>query len=473
MAFDESSAVPGPAPAPNSSAVASARIDRIFGSAQYFRLWIAQIFSSGGDWLALFAILITADRVGGGTPEASVAYVMIARFLPGLIFGSAAGVLVDRWDRKRTMVVCDIGRAATILWLPFVDFVWQLVLASLILEGFALLWAPAKESSVPNLVPREKLTAVNSLSLVAAYGTFPLAAAVSIGLASLATVIQRVSAVDFLRIDAESMAFYIDAATFIASAAIISRLALPRGPQTTSEQDEGSTRVWAPEQVFNDLRDGWSYIFLNPTVRTVNVALAVGLIGGGMIVPLGPVFAEDVLHVDGGDGFRAFMVALGIGVAIGIAGLTLRQNRLHKEQVFLAAVFGAGACLFVATSMWTLVGSALLVGGLGVCAGTVYVLGITLLQESATEELRARVFAGLFTLVRSSVMLALLLGPALALFLNGLSDKFFDKEVNILGFDVIIPGVRLTLWLAALIMVAAGFLTLASRSRAGGRTASP
>ena len=157
------------------------------------------------------------------------------------------------------------------------------------------------------------------------------------------------------------------------------------------------------------------------------------------------------------------MVALGIGVALGIAGLTVRQNRLHKEQVFLAAVFGAGACLFVATSMWTLVGSALLVGGLGVCAGTVYVLGITLLQESATEELRARVFAGLFTLVRSSVMLALLLGPALALFLNGLSDKFFDKDVNILGFDVIIPGVRLTLWLAALIMVSAGFLTLISR----------
>ena len=456
-----------------SSSAATTRVDRIFGSAQYFRLWIAQIFSSGGDWLALFAILITVNRVGGGTPEASVAYVMIARFLPGLIFGSAAGVLVDRWDRKRTMVVCDLGRAATILWLPFVDFVWQLVLASLILEGFALLWAPAKESSVPNLVPREKLTGVNSLSLVAAYGTFPLAAGVSIGLASLATVIQRFSAVDFLRIDEESMAFYIDAATFLASAAIISRLSLPRGPQTTSGQAEGAPRVWAPEQIFKDLRDGWSYIFLNPTVRTVNVALAVGLIGGGMIIPLGPVFAEDVLHVDGGDGFRAFMVALGIGVAIGIAGLTLRQDRLHKEQVFLAAVFGAGACLFVATSMWTLVGSALLVGGLGVCAGTVYVLGITLLQESATEELRARVFAGLFTLVRSSVMLALLLGPALALFLNGLSDKFFDKDVNIFGFDVIIPGVRLTLWLAALIILAAGFLTLASRSRAGGTAASP
>ncbi|MCY3967347.1 MAG: MFS transporter, partial [bacterium] len=99
------------------------RTQRVFGSTQYFRLWIAQVLSSCGDWLGLFAILITAERIGGGTPEASVAYVMIARFFPGLIFGSAAGVLVDRWDRKRTMIASDIGRAATLLWLPFVDFV--------------------------------------------------------------------------------------------------------------------------------------------------------------------------------------------------------------------------------------------------------------------------------------------------------------------------------------------------------------
>ena len=446
-----------------------ARLHRAFGSPQYFRLWIAQVLSSGGDWLGLFAILITAERVGGGTPEASVAYVMIARFLPGLVFGSAAGVLVDRWDRKRTMVVCDLCRAATLLWLPFVDVVWQLVLASVALEAFALLWAPAKEASVPDLVPREKLTGVNSLSLVAAYGTFPLAAAVSIGLAGLASLLKRVDAIDFLRIDAESLAFYIDAATFAASAVIVLGLALPRivpAARVSESPGQAPPRLWSPGQVFADLREGWSYIFINPTVRTVNVALAVGLIGGGMIIPLGPVFAKDVLQVDEGDGFRAFMVALGIGVALGIAVLTARQRHLNKERVFLAAVFGAGVCLFVSTSMWTLLGSALLVGGLGVCAGTVYVLGFTLLQENATEQLRARVFAGLFTLVRSSVMVALLLGPALALFLNGLSDKFFDKDVKILGFDVIIPGVRLTLWLAALIMVAAGFLTLASRRRA-------
>ena len=140
MAFDES------------PAVASARVDRVFGSAQYFRLWIAQILSSGGDWLALFAHphhrrprgRRDAGGFGGLCDDCPLS--AWTHFRHG--GWSAGGPL----DRKRTMVVCDLGRAATLLWLPFVDFVWQLVLASLILEGFALLWAPAKESSVPNLV---------------------------------------------------------------------------------------------------------------------------------------------------------------------------------------------------------------------------------------------------------------------------------------------------------------------------------
>ena len=84
--------------------------------------------------------------------------------------------MLDRWDRKRVMVVCDLGRAAVIATLPFVHNVTGLVLASLVLEICTLLWSPAKEASVPNIVPSDRLTSANSLSLAAAYGTFPVAA---------------------------------------------------------------------------------------------------------------------------------------------------------------------------------------------------------------------------------------------------------------------------------------------------------
>ena len=59
---------------------------------------------------------------------------MSARIVPGFFLGPAAGVLVDRWDRKKVMVSCDLVRAFTLLLLPFVDHVWQLLIASLVLE---------------------------------------------------------------------------------------------------------------------------------------------------------------------------------------------------------------------------------------------------------------------------------------------------------------------------------------------------
>src|SRR5436305_4873958 len=145
---------------------------RLFGSGAFFRLWVAQVVSSLGDWIGLFAILALAARIGGG--PGSVGLVMSARMIPGFFLASVGGVLVDRWDRKRVMVTCDVGRGLVLATLPLVKTVWGLFVASLVLEVLTLLWSPAKEASVPNLVKADKLASANSFSLAAAYGTFPL-----------------------------------------------------------------------------------------------------------------------------------------------------------------------------------------------------------------------------------------------------------------------------------------------------------
>ena len=92
-----------------------------------------------------------------------------------------------------------------------------------------LLWSPAKEASVPNLVPRDRLTTANSLSLAAAYGTFPFASLVFVLLAELAQQLGQIDALDWLQINQESVAFWFDTLTFPISAAIIWRLARCRG----------------------------------------------------------------------------------------------------------------------------------------------------------------------------------------------------------------------------------------------------
>ena len=429
---------------------------RLFGSSQFFHLWLTQVASATGDWLGFLAIAALAADIAQGSPAAAVGLVMSARIVPGFFLGPAAGVIVDRFDRKRLMVTCDLGRAAVLLTLPFVDTVRGLVIASLVLECFTLLWTPAKEASVPHLVPPDHLTTANSLSLVAAYGTMPIAAGLFSLLAGLSGVLGNIGALDGLRTNQVGMAFYVDAATFVLSAVIISRLTLPKNKR---QRTDGSRIDFA--QAFHELKEGWSYVFINPVVRSVNVGLAAGLIGGGMLVPLGPLFSDQVLNA-GTAGFGFFIFALGTGVAVGVVLLSVFQRHIPKARVFTASLFVAGAALIVAASTSALEFAALFVAIMGVCAGSVYVLGFTLLHENVEDELRGRVFSALYTMVRFCVLIAFAVGPFLAALLDRLSENLVGGSITVAGITIAVPGVRLTLWLAGLIIMGAGVLAALS-----------
>ena len=429
---------------------------RMFGSHQFFHLWLTQVVSATGDWLGFLAIAALATRIGS-RPEAAVGVVMAARIVPGFFLGPASGVIADRFDRKRVMVVCDVGRAGVLATLPFVDSVWQLVVASLVLEIFTLLWTPAKEASVPNIVPADHLTTANSLSLVAAYGTMPIAAGLFSLLAQVAEWLGGVDALSGLKTDKEAIAFFVDAATFLFSAFMISRLRLPRVERVASRE---KSRIDFG-QAFHELKEGWQFIFVNPVVRAVNLGLACGLIGGGMLVPLGPVFSIKVLDA-GTEGFGLFIFALGIGVAIGVVLLSIFQRRIPKAEVFAGSLLVAGPALIVAASMSELWLAALFVAVVGVCAGSVYVLGFTLLHESVDDDLRGRVFSALYTLVRFCVLIAFAVGPLLSDLLDSLSERLLDGRISLGGGEIGLPGVRLTLWLAGFIIVVAGVIAVRS-----------
>lgn len=427
---------------------------RLFGSHAFFRLWLAQVVSSLGDWIGFVAIVAVAERVGGSSPEAAIGLVMSARIIPGLFLASVAGVLVDRWDRKKVMVTCDLGRAAVLATLPFIDSVAALVAASLLLEIGTLFWSPAKDASVPNLVPTEHLTTANSLSLVAAYGTFPVASLVFAGLTKLAEWLSGFSLLSFLDASSESLAIGFDVLTFVVSALMIATLPLVRRPKRI----DGEKRIDLI-QAFHELKEGWRYIAVSPQVRAVIVGAGAGLFGGGMLVPLGPVFATAAVG-SGPAGFGLLLTALGTGMAIGVVALSIMQRRLNKPRAFSLSLFGAGLFLIVGASTSSLGPAFVFVLGLGVCAGSVYVLAFTVLQESVSDELRGRIFSTLYAVVRLCLVAAFALGP----FFSGLLDEvfrfLFDNEVSVAGAAYALPGVRSALWMAGLIIVASGVLAM-------------
>ena len=433
---------------------------RLLGSSSFFRLWLAQVVSSLGDWIGLFAILTLTARIGGGAPETAIALVMSARMIPGFFLASVGGVLVDRWDRRKVMVCCDVGRALTLATLPWVDTVWGLFLASLVLEVLTLLWSPAKEASVPNLVKPEKLATANSFSLAAAYGTFPIASALFASLTKVAEIIGRnAGALDFLQLSQESLAIYFDVMTFLLSAALIWSLTLPRArPAERAPIDLTRT--------FTEIKEGWRFIGTQPTVRSVMIGLGTGLIGGGMIAPLGPIYANQVLHA-GAAGFGLLLTALGMGLAVGVVGLSTVQNRVPHERLFPWMLVGSGVSMLVAVSMSSLGLTMAFIAVMGLCAGAVYVLGFTILQEGVDDELRGRTFATLYTLSRLCMLISLSLAPLVSRVFDDVSSALIDGKVSLGEADFSIPGVRITLWLGAAIILAAGGLALrASRSKA-------
>lgn len=425
---------------------------RLFATRAFYRLWIVQVISALGDWLGFLAIIRIAQEIGGEQPGSAIALVITARVLPGFFLASVGGVIVDRMNRKRLMIGCDLARAAVLLSIPFLNRVWLLVLASLLLELATSLWGPAKEAVVPSLVPRDHLTTANSLSLVAAYGTFPIAAVVMILLAKVAEWFGSGE------VGQAELAIVIDAATFVVAAILIAMTPWTTRPK--AERGIGEGRIDLAQGV-RELREGWSFIFLSPQVRAVLVGLGTGMIGGGMLIPLGAVYNDEVLGA-GQAGFGLILTVLGIGVAVGVALLSALQRRVHKERTFVAAVFLAGLSLGFAvttsTSILVLLGVMLL--GLG--AGAVYVLGFTILHENVADDLRGRVFSALYTLVRFCLLIAIAVGGFLSDGFNWLFDELFDGELSIFGAPLALPGVRGALWLASLLILGAGVLAAVS-----------
>jgi len=424
----------------------------------YRRLFTAQVVSSLGDWVGFLAVTSLAARVGKSNADVAVGVVLSARLLPGFFFGAFATGLLDRLDRKKVMVTCDIGRGLVVGILPFVHNVPGLFVASLVLELLTLMWTPAKEASVPNLVPPERLAAANSASLASAYATIVPAAGLFPALTVVAEALAHVHALRFLT--QESLAIYLDVITFFTSAFLISGLALPRrgGEEKHAAPPATLGSTW------RDAKEGWRFIGQTYRVRAVIIGFCTGMIGGGMVVPLGVTFSANVLH-KGPTGFGLLEFSMGLGVAAGVLAISFGQKRLNHDRTFSMAVAGAGVAIIFAAAMSNIGLVMLGIGLLGVCAGTVYVLGFTILGASTTDDIRGRIFGVFYTLVRLCLLLAFTLAPLLSALLGGLSNRLhrtvrghvIKGEVGTARFHVALPGARLTLWLGGVIILGAAF----------------
>ena len=407
-------------------------------SGPYSRLWKAGFVSSTGDWVAMLATLSLADELAGG---GGIVLALTSRIVPGLFFAAIGGIVADRLNRKHAMIIAEVGRAVLVFSLAFTNSIRELILVSLALEALTLVFQPAKEATVPTLVSKGELVQANSLSLSAAYGTFPLGAAIFTGLASLG---DNITLGGLLPGTQEGLAFLVDAATYLISALLISTL-----PAMARRRRPPGTRRWSPMAVVNDLKEGAVFVASNRRVRPVVLAMTSALAGGGIIVVMGKPFATDVLQ-SGAAGFPALLTAFGLGAGAGIVLVTIFGPRFkYKDVLFGVALLLTGVALSAAAFVETIIGAVGWVAVMGVGAGAAYVLGFAHLHEQAEDAVRGRTFAALFSLLRIGLLTSMMLALPVAGFFDGMLPGLLangTRDVLLLGGLTMLLTGSLTLW---------------------------
>jgi len=413
-----------PASLPTPAAPAQDETRSVLAIPAFRKLWNSMVFSSLGDWLGLLATTALAQELSGGsytTANFAIAGVFIARLLPAVFLGPIAGVITDRLDRRKLMVGADILRTALYISIPIVHTYFWLYTAMILVECLTLFWSPAKEATVPNLVGKEKLESANQVSLLAAYGTAPIAAILFSVLTLFANAIEALF--PFSIGGSINIALYVNAASFAFAAFTIWGLKeIPKGAAAKKAKDEG---------VLKSLHDGWKAVSETKIVRGLVVGMIGAFFAAGAVIGLARTFVGDL-----GGGDAAYGVLFGAvfaGLAIGIAFGPKIFAQFSRRRLFGASLTTAGIFLILLALIPNLVMAVFTVIFLGIFAGVTWVTGFTMLGMEVQDEVRGRTFAFVQSLIRITLVAVLAIAPAAAAAFGVHTYDFKNGSINFNG----------------------------------------
>jgi len=360
-------------------------IDLLRRNRNYRYLWLGSVVSQLGDWFNLIASAeIITDMTSSGV---AISTLFLARFLPLFLFSPLAGVLADRYSRRRIMIASDLLRALTVLGFLFVQAtgqIWLFYVLTVMQFVFSALFTPARTAVLANVVEKDELVAANALdsltwSTMLALGAF------------LGGVVAAV-------LGAEA-AFVLDALTFVASAWFISRIVLAAaGRRQAAQRSSG----WL------DFVDGFRYLWGEPFILGIALVKAGGSLVWGGINVLEITFAEKIfvfddlalgrlLPLEDGGTATLGMVYVVSGLGTGLGPILMRRwlgDRFGRVMMGIGLGFvllPVGVLLLAFSPLFAGFLAGTLVRTVG--SGTVWVFSAALLQMIVPDKFRGRVFA--------------------------------------------------------------------------------
>jgi len=370
----------------------------VVGNTNFRRLWVGNLISLLGDWFNTIALYVLVTELTGS--PLALGAVFISKMLPWALSAPLAGVLVDRYNRRRLMIGMDGLRAVLVLGFLLIDQPADVPWLYVLLTGQVVagaVFTPAKSAALPNITtPRELLTANALMS-----ATWSTMLAVGAALGGFAVDAFGTTAV-----------FWIDSATYVVSAVFIFGTVIP---QDTEPADTSLLR-----SAVREITDGWRHLRAHPRIRRFAFAKATWAISGGALVYMLALLGDRIAPSALAAGIGVLFMARGIGTGVGpVVVRALFPDRRQWPIVIGAAVSLCGLCYVgVAFLPWAstlppLVAICTLVVLGHAASGGSWVLSTVTLQKRTVDRYRGRVLSTEWLLVMSAESISIFVGSGL------------------------------------------------------------
>jgi MFS family permease len=361
------------------------------------RLWYAQAVSVFGDFLALFAVISILTFKLHATAQ-QVTGVQIAYMLPIAVLGILAGVFVDRWPLKPTMISSDSIRAALCLLLLAAHQIWHFYAILAAISVVSSFFTPAQGVAIRSAVPLHGLRSANAMMQQVMFGMR------IIGPAIAAFMVAYLGA---------ASCYVLDSVSFVGSACLIASVvflkpekAAPKPATPAAENTSAIGKIWL------DMKQGISFIVHHAALLFVILAMAAGMFVIGCFGPLIAIYVRDSLHAST-KMFGIVSPMIGLGMLLGINGLNTFGKKLSNTLLVYSGLCGIAIGLVILTLLphvWsTLVGNFII----GIAVAGIIVPAQTLFQQATPPELMGRVGSTFMSIVFAAQISGLVLSGIL------------------------------------------------------------
>jgi MFS family permease len=339
----------------------------------YRNIWLGEVASWMGDWFNAIA-LYTLVRELTGSPLA-LGLVFLTKMVPFAVASPLAGLLVDRFNRRRLMIAADLVRALVVLGFILVDEVGELHLLYALAGLQVVLTAvfiPARSASIPNVTTRGELLTANALSAA----TWSTLLAVGAALGGVATEAFGVRVV-----------FALDSLSYLVSAAFLWRTAIP-------QDADPEASVASVGAVFSNIANGWRYLWQHKPVGRMALAKSTWSLGGGALVYMLALLGESVMPGSPALGIGLLYGFRGLGTGIGpVAVRAWFPDEKQWPMLMGLGIAVSGLCYFAVGLVPPIVVIASLVVLAHAPSGANWVASTVLLQKRSEDRFRGRVFS--------------------------------------------------------------------------------